>query len=304
MRTARLSTLAAVSVGAVVLGVSPVRATLPQDAVQAKPASTQRQAQPSAIRPVAKAQQAKAGADKLRDSQERMGASLEDGVQKMGEAMGQALGKMISSMTQAIGGALAEWEAQAGPYPEKGGEGWITRGSVDWAHSQNGQSMVLFKRPGKDGWTDHFLFRGDHESLLQAKEGMSGRLAGRYSGKDVDEKNKVVNWILDDARFVSDEEWAALQGGNPVAGAPGSEAASASKRFAAATKGWAFKGTVDGEGGRPVAVFEKPAEGGKEVDFKLVRDGQWVEPGFRLVYAKSGYAEVVVDGKSLGVTPW
>lgn len=302
MRSARISTLAAAAVVAVVLGVSPGTASLPQVAAPYQSAQPVKTAKPSVFKPVAKARQVGAQGAQRRAEEQDAGKAME----QMGEAMGKAMGQMVSAMTQAIGGALAEMESQAGPYPEKAGAGWMTRGKVDWAHTQNGQSMVLIKRPAKNGWTDHFLFRGDHESLDRVVEGMSGRAAGKFAGKDVDAKNKVTNWILDDARFITDDEWTALQGGAPGA-APGAtaEGGESKKSFHAATKGWSFKGTVDGEEGGTVAVFEKPAEGGeKEAEVRLVRSGQLVEPGFRVLWARAGQAEVRVDGRSFGLTPW
>jgi hypothetical protein len=288
------------------LGVSPGSATLPQLAAPYQPVQTPKTAKPNVFRPIAKGRQVGGQANARRDQDSQALAGMEQAGERMGEAMGQAMGKMMSAMTQAIGGALQELDAQMGPYPGKSGEMWMTQGTVAWAHTSNGQAMVLLKRPAKDGWTDHFLFRGDHESLQRVVEGMKGRAAGKYSGKDVDQKNKVTNYILDEARFITDDEWNALQAGGNAADRPGGEATEETKKsFNAATKGWAFKGTVDGEDGRTVAVFEKPGEGGeKEAEVKLVRSGQLVEPGFRVLWTRAGQAEVRVEGRTFGVTPW
>ncbi|MGE0001143.1 MAG: hypothetical protein AB7F50_04430 [Fimbriimonadaceae bacterium] len=287
--------------GVVLTGIVPAGAGLPQLAAPHSPAQQHKTSSPGVFAPIRKAKAVGKQANDRRADEAASARSLED----VGAKMGEALGSVMQQLAQALGGALGEMEASMGKEPQKVGDPWLTQGTVAWAHSQNGNTMVLLKRPGKDGWTDHFLFRGSHPSLALAQEGTEGRLAGKFTGKDTDKKNKVVNWILDDAKFLTNEQWDSLQdasAGGAAADQSGGEAPKESASFNSATRGWAFKGTVEGEGGRPVAVFEKPGE--KELDVRLVRDGQLVEPGFRVLEASGGVAQVRVGNRTFSVTPW
>lgn len=301
MGRARLTSLIVVSLGVVLTGVVPAGAGLPQVAATYSPAKQEKTAKPGMFAPIRKAKAVGNQANQRRSEDSDSVANLE----QVGAKMGEAMGSIMQQLVKALGGALGEMEASMSSEPKKVGDPWLTKGSVAWAHSENGNSMVLFKRPGTNGWTNHFLFRGDHPSLANAKEGMEGRLAGKFSGKDIDKKNKVVNWILDDAKFLTNEQWDSLQdvsAGGAAAGQSVSEAPAEATIFNSATRGWAFKGTVEGEGGRPVAVFEKPGE--NELDVRLVRDGQLVEPGFRVMEASGGVARVRVGDRTFSVTPW
>jgi len=301
MGPVRVTSLIVVSLGVILTGIVPAGAGLPQVSAPYTPAKQDKVAKPGMFAPIRKAKAVGAAANQRRKEDAQAVDSMEDAGAKMGEAMGTVMQQFVRS----LGGALGNLEASMGSEPKKVGDPWLTQGAVAWAHSEGGNTMVLIKRPGKDGWMDHFLFRGSHPSLALAQEGTEGRLAGKFTGKDTDKKNKVVNWIFDDAKFMTNEQWDSLQamsGSASGSSEPAGEPAPDSASFNSATRGWAFKGTVEGEGGGTVAVFEKPGE--KELDVRLVRDGHLVEPGFRVLDASGGIAEIRVDGRTFSVTPW
>lgn len=298
MGRARLTSFIVASLGVVLTGVVPAGAGLPQVAAPYQPSQQQKVAKPGVFAPINKAKSVGSQANQKRADEAAATKSMEG----LGEALGNAMGEAMGQLVKVLGGAMSELEKNMTPFPTKKGETWVTPGTVAWQHSQNGATMVLVKRPGKDGWTDHFLFRGTHPSLGEASEGQSGRIGGTFTGKDTDAKNKVVNWIFDDARFISNEQWDALQGGGTAAQGEPAQNEKSDASFNSATRGWAFKGTVEGEHGGTVAVFEKP--GDKEFEVRLVRDGQLVEPGFRVLSATGGVAEVRVNGTRFAITPW